>query len=109
MILREIGPFELRTPEDCAEGWWHGSAWDGWFICPEGLAEWFEIDPHGWLWVQVHDRPAKNRLKVVGIREDALLVVQTKKRRNVALLMAKPWRDLDIPYPYYVEILQEQP
>ncbi len=104
MMIREIGPFKVDHCED-----WAMKAGDCQFdICTRGLSKWFDVDRGKTaLWVRIHDKPARDRLKVTGSMNVDTLFVEEATGYSVEVHVFGGWvRNPPAPYPYYVEIVQ---
>ena len=104
MIIKEIGPFrQIRNA--CPGGSWRVGRKYSFDLCSSILTDWFDVDEGELLWVQIHDHPAKNRLKVVGRNKQWLFAIDRHGNKE-HILMHEGWSRLRISYPCYVEIVQ---
>ena len=116
MLIKEIGPFHRGTTKSWSKDkrYKSGAPFN---ICAEEFAEWFDVDESIPLWVQIHDRPAKDRVEVLeGLHdgstpgeEAGVLRVVTKGGEERPIVVLGGWSGhLNVPYPFYVEIVQDE-
>ncbi len=103
MMIREIGPFSYG-----AHTQWtltgRGPKSD---LCHRVMFSWFAIDTDRPLWLRIHTRPAKDRLKVVRDAPGQYLVFVETDGAEVEVLVNMDWYyKPPATYPYYVEIVQ---